>query len=137
MPEKSDFKNYIKVCIIDDDESYRLLLKKVLEIDDRIKLYGEYSTGKSFIKDLGSPFKPDVCLVDIYLNDISGIECCKQIKEKKPEVHLIVMTAHPDPQTFVEARKLGADYLQKGTRVEAIINKIITSYESKRGESLI
>jgi DNA-binding NarL/FixJ family response regulator len=130
-------KTRIKVAIIDDNKSYRDSLKKVLEEDERICIYSEYDSGAAFIKGLDSPFKPDVCLIDVVLKDISGIECGKRIKDKKPDIHIVIMTAYPDAESFSEARKIGADYVEKGPRLEALIDQIITTSVPGQREKLI
>ncbi|MDH4127442.1 MAG: response regulator transcription factor [Spirochaetota bacterium] len=127
----------IKVAIIEDDESYKESIKEVLAKDEHIRIYREYSIGRDFINDLNSPFQPDVCLVDIVLGDMSGVDCCKQAKIKKPNIHLVLMTAYPDPKTFAEAREIGADYIEKGPRMKAFIKDIITTVKSSKEEQFI
>ena len=130
-------RNRIKVTIVDDNKLYRDSLKKILEEDKRIRIYGEYSSGAEFIKSLESPFKPEVCLIDVVLKDISGIECGKRIKEKNLDIHIVIMTAFPDAESFSEARKVGADYVEKGPRLEALMDQIITTSLSGRTEKFI
>ncbi len=130
-------KPYISVCIIDDNKSYSNSLKIILEQDNRIRIHSEYSTGYSFIDSLKSPFQPDVCLIDVILNDLSGIECAKRVKEKHPDIHIVVMTSYPDAKNFAAARDLGADYIEKGPRAEAFLNKIITTAVASKTERLI
>ncbi len=130
-------KTRIKVTIIDDSKSYRDSLKKILGEDERISIYSEYDSGNAFIKSLDSPFKPDVCLIDVVLKDISGIECGKRIKEGYPDIRIVIMTAYPDAESFSEARKIGADYVEKGPRLEALLDKIITTSVSGRKEKVI
>ena len=132
-----NMRNRIRVTIIDDNKLYRDSLKKILEEDKRICIYGEYSSGSAFIKSLNSPFKPEVCLIDVVLKDISGIECGKRIKEKNLGIHIVIMTAFPDAESFSEARKIGADYVEKGPRLEALMDQIITTSVSGRKEKLI
>ncbi|MDH4128184.1 MAG: response regulator transcription factor [Spirochaetota bacterium] len=135
--KENDIKPFIRVSIIDDDNSYRNSLKKILERDNRIRFHSEYDSGYNFLRNIDSPFQPDVCLVDVVLKDISGIECCKQLKEKHPKVHIVIMTSFPDAKTFTEARKIGADYLEKGPRVEAFIDRIIATVATSKRERLI
>ncbi len=130
-------KSFIKVSIIDDDKSYRDSLKQIFQRDKRIKVYNEHESGFELIKSLNSPFQPDVCLVDIVLKDISGIECAKKIKIKYPDIYVVIMTAYPDPKTFNEAKKIGADYLEKGPRFEAFIDRIITTLSISKKEKLL
>ena len=130
-------KSRIKVTIVDDNKSYRDSLKKILGEDERICIYSEYNSGTAFIKSLDSPFKPDVCLIDVVLKDTSGIECGKRINEEMPDIQIVIMTAYPDTESFSEARKIGADYVEKGPRLEALIDKIITTSVPGQREKLI
>lgn len=127
----------IKVSIVDDSKSYRDSLREILENDERISIYTEYDSGSAFINTLDSNFQPDVCLIDVVLNDMSGIDCAKQVKEKIPDVQIVIMTAYPDAESFSEARKIGADYVEKGPRFEAFIDNIITTCFSDRDEKII
>jgi len=130
-------KNRIKVSILDDSKSYRESLKRILSADDRITIYSEYDSGKAFVMDVNSLFKPDVCLIDVVLKDMSGIECARRIKEKKDDIRIVIMTAYPDVNSFSEARKIGADYVEKGPRLEALIDQIITTSAHEQQETLI
>jgi DNA-binding response OmpR family regulator len=56
----------------------------------------------------------DVVILDLRLPGKNGIEVLKEVKEKKPQIKGIIMTAFPSVQTTVEAMKAGAiDYLSK------------------------
>ena len=126
----------IKVCIIDDEKAYRDAIKEHLRSDKRVMLYKEYESGFDFIKDLEQPFQPDVCLIDIVLNDISGIDVGKLIKRKNPNIHIIFMTAYPNVSSFNEATQIGADYIEKGSRGEILLDKIIMTVESTTKEQI-
>jgi RNA polymerase sigma factor (sigma-70 family) len=131
-------KHPIKVSIIDDDKTYIDSLKKKLFTDDtRLRLYEVYYTGRNFIQSLNSPFQPDVCLLDLVLNDMHGIECCKQVKEKRPGIHIILMTSYPSLDSILKIRSMGADYIEKGERIESIIEHIIKSYNKSGSERII
>jgi DNA-binding NarL/FixJ family response regulator len=132
-----DTKDRIKVSIVDDSKAYRDSLREILEEDDRIRIYTEYDSGSAFISALDSKFQPDVCLLDVVLKDMSGIECAKRIKEKNLDIHIVIMTAYPDAESFSEARKIGADYVEKGPRFEAFIDQIITTCSSSKNEKFI
>ncbi len=120
----------IKVSIVDDEKSYRQVLKQTMEKDLRISIFGEYAYGIDFINSLNSPFKPDVCLLDIKLvGEMSGVDCAKILKKVAPNIHIIFLTAYPDSETMLEAKQLKADYIEKGTLGEVLIDKIVTSVE--------
>ncbi|HEO65599.1 MAG TPA: response regulator transcription factor [Spirochaetes bacterium] len=122
----------IKVCIIDDDLVYRDHIKSILIKDDRIRLYGEYSSALAFIPQLNAPFQPDVCLVDMVMPEMLGIECARLIKLSKPHIHVILITGFPTQESMTEAREIGADYVQKGTIGEKMMDKIITNLNADK-----
>lgn len=117
----------VKLAIVDDDAGYRASLHELLGGEDEIVLYREYHCGRDFIRDIGSPFKPDVCLIDVVLKDMSGVECAKRLRKKRPEARIIIMTAYPEIESFNEARLIGADYIEKNSRSEELLKKIILS----------
>ncbi|MDH5682341.1 MAG: response regulator transcription factor, partial [Spirochaetota bacterium] len=94
-------------------------------------IYGEYDNGLDFINTLESPFQPDVCLIDLRLPDMSGIEIAEKVTNYHPDIHIIILTGQSTVQSLSEAKDLGVDYIEKGTRGVELINKIIT-----RGKSL-
>ncbi len=126
----------IKLAIIDDDSSYRNSLKDILAKDPQIRIYKEYETGLDLFRDINSPFQPDVYLIDIKLGKISGIECAKKIRKKNPCIPIIIMTAFPDIETFCEARKIGADYIEKNARAESLFKIIILSSNSSKKDNI-
>jgi RNA polymerase sigma factor (sigma-70 family) len=127
----------IKVSIVDDDKSYIEALKKKIFTDTQLKLYKEYYSGREFIQSLDSPFQPDVCLIDLVLNDMRGIECCELVREKRPDIHIVLMTSYPSLSSVLQIRNMGADYIEKGERIESIIEYIIRSYKKSGSERII
>lgn len=122
----------IKISILDDEKAYRQVIKKIVSQDDRISLLGEYAYASDFINSLKSPFKPDVCLMDIKLTgDMTGIECGLIAKKLAPEMHIIFMTGYPDSQTLLRAKEISADYIEKGTIGEFLIDRLITQAREK------
>ncbi len=136
MSNKENSKSCVKVAIIEDNPTYRESLKKIIDDDDRLRLHNEYHSAQAFLNDLNSPFQPDVCLVDVVLKDMSGTECCRIVKAKKPDIHLVIMTAYPSTKSFAEARDIGADYIEKGPRMKAFIKDIISTVSASRAERI-
>src|SRR5258708_5419232 len=57
---------------------------------------------------------PDVALVDLRMPEVSGLDVLRAIREAQPECRVILMTAHAEVDSAIEAVKLGAmDYLSK------------------------
>lgn len=129
----------IKVAILEDDIEYRDSLKKLLSKDPRIRLYGEFNNTYDCIQSFYSPFKAQVCLIDIVLKGGSktGLDCAKTINQNWPNTHIIFMTSYLDPSYLSEAKKINADYIEKGTRGEIIIDKIILNRKYKSKERFL
>lgn len=125
-------KKLIKIWIVEDEEPYQDILKEVLSSDVRIKMYGEFTSGEDFLKFLNSPFRADVCLIDIKLKGkLSGLDCAKKVKEIDPGIHVILITAYPTPQILIEAKQIQADLIEKGSVGESLIDKIVTSVKKE------
>jgi DNA-binding NtrC family response regulator len=58
--------------------------------------------------------QPDVILTDVNLPDVSGMQVCREVVEKWPEIPVIIMTAFGSMETAIEAIRVGAyDFITK------------------------
>ncbi len=74
----------------------------------------------------------DAVILDLRMPDMDGIEALKRMKEKRPEVQVILLTGHATVEEGVEAIKLGAmDFLEKPADLDAISEKIKKAKEKK------
>lgn len=100
-----------QILIVDDEEKIRKVLTRLLEDEDyRVK---SVENGQKAIAILHS-YKPDVVLMDQNMPGLNGIDALKTIKEKNPNLTVIIITAHGEVSLAVDAIKKGAyDYLEK------------------------
>jgi two-component system response regulator NreC len=64
----------------------------------------------------------DVVLMDLSMPDLSGIDAMRQIHETKPELPVVILTAHADPGIEREARAAGASgFLAKGIGLDDLV----------------
>src|SRR4051812_31022740 len=63
--------------------------------------------GRAFL-EAASRLKPDVCLLDISMPIVNGIEAARQLKESGSTAKIIFLTIHEDPDFLVAALKAGA-----------------------------
>lgn len=107
------------VLIIDDEVKLCGLIARIIELEG-YKAY-QANTGKEGLKILGNE-NIQVVLSDVKLPDVNGVELVKQIKEKKPYVEVICLTAYGTIQDGVLAMKNGAfDYITKGDDNDKIL----------------
>ena len=111
-----------KVWIVDDDSSIRWVLERALTSEG----FGcrTFEDGESLLASLNSDF-PEVILSDIRMPGIDGLSLLQLIQEKQPEVPVIIMTAHSDLDSAVNAYQSGAfEYLPKPFDVDQAVELI-------------
>lgn len=118
-----------KVLLVDDE-------KKFLEaMGARLESRGlEVSTADSAEKALEILSREafDAVILDLRMPEMDGIEVLKRMKEKRPEVQVILLTGHATVGAGVEAIKLGAmDFIEKPADLDFISDKIKKAKEKK------
>lgn len=114
----------IKVSIVEDDKIIRESIADLINDTEGFECIGSYSDCESCLRDIPKN-KPSVILMDIELPGISGIEGVKRIKDKFPEIDVIMLTVHEDLSLVFDALRAGAcGYLDKSTPEEKILDSI-------------
>ena len=107
------------VLIIDDEKKLCSLLARIIELEG-YRVF-QANTGKEGLKILAQE-DVHVVISDVKLPDINGVELVKQIKDKKPYVEVINLTAFGTIQDGVLSIKNGAfDYITKGDDNDKIL----------------
>lgn len=119
-----------KILIVDDEEKIRKILTRLLEDEDyRIK---SVENGNRAIV-AATTYQPDLILMDQNMPGKNGIETMITIKEKLPNVTVIIITAYGEVSLAVEAIKKGAyDYLEKPFDNDKLLMLIKRAIEHKR-----
>jgi DNA-binding NarL/FixJ family response regulator len=114
----------IKVFIVDDHEIIRRSLKMILKDASDLLVVGEAQDGKEALETI--PVTDiDVLLLDMNMPGKCGIELLTELKKLKPEMHIIVLTIHPEDRFALKTLKAGASgYLCKDTALEELVNAI-------------
>ncbi len=74
----------------------------------------------------------DVCVLDIRLPDMDGVELLEALKKNEPNLEFIMLTGHAAVDTAIQSMKLGAyDYLSKPCKLSELSNVIQKAYEKK------
>ncbi|MBR1647427.1 MAG: response regulator transcription factor [Selenomonadaceae bacterium] len=116
----------IKILIADDQELIRESLKIVLDMNADMKVVGLAEDGQKVL-DLLNKNRPDIILMDIRMPELDGVLCTKIVKEKFPDVKIIILTTFDDDEYVFYALKYGASgYLLKGCSVQELTAAIHT-----------
>lgn len=117
-----------RILIVDDDVTFCLMLKKLLERHlYQVTTVFSPDEVRRFIK---KEFY-DVIMTDLRLPGVSGIDLIKLIKQETPESQIIMMTGYADISTAVQSIKQGAfNYLPKPFLPEEVLNIIREALES-------
>ncbi len=110
------------IWVVDDDESIRWVLEKGLT--ERGITVQTFDSANKVIEKLETE-NPQLILTDIRMPGKSGIDLLDKVKELRPEIPVIVMTAHSDLESAVESYEHGAwEYLPKPFDIEEAISMV-------------
>lgn len=101
----------IKVLLADDHAMVIKGLRFFLSTQSDIDIIGEAHNGKEAV-ELAGTLQPDVILMDVQMPDMDGVEATVAIKEKHPEIKIIILTSFVDQETVLPALKAGANGYQ-------------------------
>lgn len=101
------------ILITDDHPLLLIGLRGIIENFDGYQIVGEATNGNEAVS-LAKQTKPDICILDLELPGISGIEALKQIKEGLPNCQIAILTSHKEEELLLESIDAGANgYLLK------------------------
>ncbi len=121
--------NKIKLLLVDDQVLFVESLKKLLEMTVKeIEVVGIAPNGKVAL-EMTVETKPDIILMDIRMPEMDGVESTRLIKEKFPQVKILILTTFEDEEYVMEAFQYGAvGYLLKDVPPNELIAAIHSIY---------
>lgn len=129
--------NPIKLFIVDD---YQMLIdgfSALLAGESEVEVIGTAQNGLELQKLLSNK-QPDVILLDVSMPVMNGKEAARWLKEKFPEVKILILTMHQELSNIKTLLKIGVDgYLLKGSGKDELMEAIFKvasgeSYQDKR-----
>ncbi|HYV98282.1 MAG TPA: sigma-54 dependent transcriptional regulator [Gemmatimonadaceae bacterium] len=107
-----------RVLLVDDESAIRESFARQFSL---LGYEGSTAEGAEAAMRMLHEFDPAIVITDIRMPGVSGLELLKWIRERAPEIDVIVITAHQDMQTALGAMKAGAyDYLMKPLDLDQI-----------------
>lgn len=109
----------VRLLVIDDDEMYCSVLAEAFK---RRGYQVETASTEQEAMDKINQFEPELAVVDLRLEQSSGLHLIKQLKEKDQNTKVVMLTGYASIATAVEAVKLGANqYLTKPANADEIL----------------
>jgi two-component system, OmpR family, response regulator len=118
-----------RVLLVDDEDDFRETLQKRLR--NRKLLVETAENGYKALEILQAQ-DFDVVVLDVKMPGMDGIETLKEIKIKKPDVEVIMLTGHASVESGIQGMQLGAfDYVMKPVPLDELLDKMRQAYERK------
>ena len=119
--------NNISVCLFDDNTQLRDSISYLLEEAEGFACVGAFKDCSNILRDI-TKCNPDVVLMDIDMPGINGIEAVQMIKEKFPELKILMLTVFEDDEHIYDALCAGANgYLLKSDieRIQMALQEVL------------
>lgn len=111
----------IRVFLLDDHEIVRRGIKELLESEGDIVVIGESGLAAEATQQIPA-LKPDVAILDGRLPDGSGIDVCREVRSRDPEIAALILTSYDDDDALFSAIMAGAaGYILKQVRGNDLI----------------
>ena len=141
----------MRITIVDDDKLVAISLKTILEASGKIEVCDMGECGEDAIR-LYSQHKPDVALMDIRMNGMTGLEAGEKILSQYPDAKILYLTTFSDDEYIAKALSIGAkgyilkqdfegiapalETVARGQRVfgDAVMNKLPTVMNGQKHE---
>ena len=116
-----------RVMIADDHTIVRSGIRLLLETEPDVIVIGEALNGLQAL-NLATELKPDLILMDISMPEMDGLEATRQIKERFPEINILILTMHRSDEYFFEVLKAGASgYILKTAETDELIQAVLAT----------
>jgi DNA-binding NarL/FixJ family response regulator len=122
----------IRLGLFDDHDIVRAGFRYILERHSDIQIVADGGSGREAL-DAIRKVPMHVCLIDLSLPDLSGIDVLRQAKGSHPEVAIVILSAYPEEQYGLNVLKAGASgFLSKELAPEQIVSAVRTVAAGRR-----
>ena len=97
----------LTVFLVDDHEVVRRGVADLLDEEDDLTVIGQASSVSEALARIPA-VRPDIAVLDIRLPDGNGVELCRELRSRLPDLNCLMLTSFPDEQAMVDAILAGA-----------------------------
>ncbi|MGH2772669.1 MAG: response regulator [Actinomycetota bacterium] len=120
--------------IVDDHDVVRLGLKTLIDAEDDLEVVAEASSAHDALS-LAAIHKPAIVMMDVRMPDGSGVDACRELRDRDSRMQVIMLTAYDDDDALFNSIMAGAaGYLLKGLPGQELAESIRTV---GRGKALL
>jgi DNA-binding NarL/FixJ family response regulator len=124
----------IRVFLLDDHEIVRRGVRELLESTGTMTVVGEAGTAEEAYGRIPAT-TPDVAILDVRLPDGNGVEVCREIRSRHPEIACLMLTSFSDDEALFDAVMAGAaGYVLKQIKTSDLVDAVT---RVAAGESLL
>jgi len=114
----------VKIIIVDDHGIVRDGIRWMLINEPSIEVVGEAADGAALMEML-TTITPDLVLLDVRMPGMSGLETLKAIRKRSPDLPVLMLSMHDEPELVAAAIERGADgYMLKSADRDELIRAI-------------
>jgi two-component system response regulator DevR len=113
-----------RVFLLDDHQVVREGVRRLLEADPDLTVVGKAATAEEALAAIALA-RPDVAVLDVRLPDGNGVDVCREIRSRHPEVTCLILTSFADDEALAHAVLAGASgYVLKQIQGNELVNAV-------------
>lgn len=122
----------MRVLLVDDHTMLRESLVGALQAEGDIEIVGQAADGIEAL-DLAERVHPDIVVTDLSMPRLGGLEVVRRLRERMPDVQVLVLTMHQEDEYVLQAVRAGAaGYLVKDSATREVV-QAVRSLKAGRG----
>lgn len=114
----------MRVLIADDHTMVRESLVRLLQAETDVDVVGQAADGIEAVEK-AEQLRPDIVVADLSMPRLGGLEVVRRLREKLPEIRVLVLTMHQEDEYVLQAVRAGASgYLVKDSAAQELLAAI-------------